>query len=141
MQVAGFFDAVEWEKVKKQTPEAIRQWINKQLEGTSVTVVLIGAKTSESQWVRYEIKESRRRGNALLGIYIHQLKDQYGKTDQKGKDPFAELGCPSVPIYDWVDDNGYANLGNWIEKVYDLMLSEKLREATRYLLTSKKQRK
>ena len=43
---AGFWDAAEWEEVKLKTPEVIRKWIDKQLEGTSVTVVLIGAETS-----------------------------------------------------------------------------------------------
>ena len=26
-----------------------------------------------------------------MGVYIHNIKDQYGRTDVKGKDPFVEL--------------------------------------------------
>ncbi|MCS7306010.1 MAG: TIR domain-containing protein [Thermoguttaceae bacterium] len=88
MQIAGFFDAVQWKEVKKKTPPAIRRWINNQLRGTSGTVVLIGARTSESQWVRYEIQQSCKKGNALLGIYIHQLEDQWGEQTEKVKIPF-----------------------------------------------------
>ena len=49
-EVAGFIDKAKFEEVKKGA-DAIRKWIDQQMEGTSVTVVLIGANTSESEWV------------------------------------------------------------------------------------------
>ena len=56
---AGFWDAADWEKLKRQRDEATQRWIdNKQLEGTSVTAVLIGAETSDRDWIKYEIKKS-----------------------------------------------------------------------------------
>ena len=60
-EAAGFWDAADWEKVKRQGDDVIKRWINKQLEGTSVTAVLIGAETSDRKWVRYEVKESHQR--------------------------------------------------------------------------------
>ena len=57
-EAAGFWDAAEWEKVKKQGDAAIKRWIDKGLEGTSVTVVLIGTETCSRKWVRYEIQKS-----------------------------------------------------------------------------------
>ena len=42
--VAGFWDDASWESVKKQGDQAIKAWINRQMKGTSVTVVLIGAE-------------------------------------------------------------------------------------------------
>jgi len=39
---AGFFDSAEWEEVKKKNDPDIEKWIDGQLNGTSVTVVLIG---------------------------------------------------------------------------------------------------
>jgi len=50
-QAAGFWDAAKWEEVKKKGDEAIKKWIDDQLKGTSVTVVLIGAETSTRQYV------------------------------------------------------------------------------------------
>ena len=97
----------------------------KKLEGTSVTVVLIGYETHEREYVRYEIEQSYKRGNGLLGIYIHNLKDQNGRTDYEGKNPFdnwyikrngEKIYLSSLyPTYDWVNDDGYNNLGDWIE--------------------------
>jgi MTH538 TIR-like domain (DUF1863) len=58
---AGFWDAAEWEKVKKKGQEAIERWIDDQLKGTSVTVVLIGTETSNREYVGYEIKQSHMK--------------------------------------------------------------------------------
>jgi len=60
---------------------------------------LIGAETYTRRWVRYEIIKSFDKGNGLLGIYIHKIKDQYGKTDSKGKNPFEYVGV-------YIDRNG-----------------------------------
>lgn len=82
---AGFWDAADWEEIKKKGDEAIKNWIDKQLEGTSVTVVLIGAETSKRPYVDYEITRSHNRGNGLLGIYINRVKGPLGNTDIRGE--------------------------------------------------------
>lgn len=46
-EAAGFIDAADFEKLKRQGDTAIKNWINKQLEGTSVTVVLVGERCGE----------------------------------------------------------------------------------------------
>ena len=43
-EAAGFVVAAEFEKIKQQGDQAVRNWINRQLNGTSVTVVLVGAE-------------------------------------------------------------------------------------------------
>ena len=43
---AGFWDSASWDSVKRQGQEAIEKWIDRQLENTSVTVVLIVTETS-----------------------------------------------------------------------------------------------
>ena len=48
-EAAGFIDAVEFERIKRQGDPAIRQWINNQMKGTSVTVVLVGKRTCTSR--------------------------------------------------------------------------------------------
>jgi hypothetical protein len=110
-EAAGFVDAAEFEKVASQGDAAIRRWIDKQLEGTSVTVVLVGAKTCQSKWVAYEIEQSKQRGNGLLGIDISKIKNFSQQTSERcGKLPVG------YPFYLWNNDNGQANLGSWIEQ-------------------------
>jgi len=125
-EAAGFWDASLWEEAKKEGDEAIKRMIDEGLKNTSVTVVLIGAKTSGRRWVKYEIKESHNRGNGLLGVYIHNIKDQSGHTDLKGNNPFDNFYIEKngkkvylsdlYPTYDWISNDGYDNLGSWVEK-------------------------
>lgn len=110
-QAAGFVDKADFEKIKRQGDQAIRNWIDRQLEGTSVTVVLVGEKTCSSRWVKYEIEQSKARGNGLLGVDISKIKDLQGNTSER---------CGQIPkgysFYLWNNDDGYKNLGSWIEK-------------------------
>jgi hypothetical protein len=109
-EAAGFIDAADFEKVKKQGDNAIKRWIDGQLTGTSVTVVLVGALTCSSRWVKYEIEASKNRGNGLLGIDISKIKDLKGATTER---------CGRIPVgysfYLWNNGNGYENIGSWIE--------------------------
>ncbi len=71
---AGFYDHSEYEEANRLGPEGIRRLILRHLENTTVTVVLIGRYTASRPWVRFEIAESIKRRNGLLGIYIHNLR-------------------------------------------------------------------
>ncbi len=164
-KIAGFRDVAEIEKVKRHSDKEIKNWIDKQMKGTSVTCVLIGSKTNKSKWVKYEVEKSIEKGNGLFGILIHNLKNPEGKTDKQGENMLEEFNKEenfgakvkkafvgggvglwlarlvfpqfTIPltfmgavlglsksddsgddykIYDWFDDNGYENLGDWIEK-------------------------
>ena len=122
---AGFWDAAEWEEVKKKDKASVQKWIDAQMKGTSVTVVLIGSQTSEREHVGYEICESHKKGNGMIGIYIHNMKDVNGNIDTKGANPFSKWQTTDngittnlsqlYPTYDWVTDNGRDNMGKWIE--------------------------
>lgn len=107
---AGFTDASLWEEAKRKGDEAIKTLILDGLKNTSVTVVLIGAETANRRWVKYEIDESIQRGNGLMGVRIHMLKDQNGNTDLRGAVPKA-LSDGGHPVYEWNRDS----IGTWIE--------------------------
>jgi hypothetical protein len=110
-EAAGFIDSADFEKLKKKGDDAIKAWIDDQLKGTSVTVVLVGKYTCDSKWVKYEIEKSEGRGNGLLGIDVSKIKDLNGDTTDR---------CARIPegykFYLWNSDDGYHNLGDWIEK-------------------------
>ncbi len=124
-ETAGFWDSSDWEEVKKKGDAAIKKWIDDQLIGTSVTVVLIGAETSNRDYVKYELEKSWSRGNGILGIHIHNLKNSKGETDNKGSSAFGPIFKSTnddkqyfyerFSTYDWIDDDGYNNLGKWVE--------------------------
>lgn len=112
--VVGFQDASLWEEALKQGDAAVKRMIDGGLEGTTVTAVLIGAQTAARPYVNYEIERSIARGNGLLGLYIHTLKDQYGFTTVQGSVPWG-LQTGGYPIYHWSDARTF---GIWVEQAY-----------------------
>lgn len=65
-----FFDRSLVDPVNSTDEAYIRRCIRDQMYGTSVTVVLIGNKTYQSQWVAWEIEESVDKGNGLVGVKL-----------------------------------------------------------------------
>jgi hypothetical protein len=110
---AGFHDASLWEETQRKGDAAIRALIDKGLDGTSVTVVLIGAQTANRRYVGYEIDKSVERGNGILGVLINNIKDQRGTIDPEGPIP-ANLVRVGAPVYRWE----YGKLGQWVEMAY-----------------------
>lgn len=122
-----FLDHADWEEVMRKGDANIKRWIDSQLHGASVTVVLIGAETYSRKWVQYEIEESHRQRMGILGIRLYGMKDRDGRVDSaRGRNPFELCKLPTTgffglamnadyPIYDWVGDNGRENLARWVE--------------------------
>lgn len=111
----------EWEKIKGNSSQ-IERWINSQLTGRSCTVVLIGSETAKRKWVKYEIEKSWEKGMGVVGIYIHGLKDSFGRLSYKGDNSFSDYrlnnrdfssivkcyepeGRTSKEKYAWIEDN------------------------------------
>lgn len=128
VEFVGFIDAADIERVKRSSDQAIQNWIDRQMTNTSVTAVLIGENTYRSRWVKYEIQKSIDRRNGILGIHIHNVKDRFGRTSDKGRSPFKEspfnwmashqgkLAYPCCCYYDWVSGESHQNVGDWIER-------------------------
>jgi hypothetical protein len=106
-----YYDKADWEALKRQGDQAVQRWIDNQLAGTSVTVVLIGAETYKRRWVKYEIAKSLALGKGLFGVNISGIKDRHGNTDIMGQNPLPN----GYPVYKWNHNNGAENLGRWIE--------------------------
>lgn len=123
-----------WEDVKAKSNKDIEDWINDNLKDKSCLVVLIGDKTSERKWVKYEIKRAWELGKAVCGIYIHKLKDSEGKQSSKGKNPFRQFTLGSdkknfadiVPVFEsayFCSQNVYDDIKNNIEDLVEEAIS------------------
>lgn len=118
-----------WEDVKSKSNEDIKEWINDNLKDKSCLVVLVGEKTSERKWVRYEIETAWNLGKAVCGVYIHKLKNADGEQSTEGKNPFDQFTIRNrklseiVPVFNssycssqYVYDDIKANLESLVEK-------------------------
>jgi hypothetical protein len=88
----GFFDSSVFEAAKKESDESLKSFLREGLKNTSVTCVLVGAETWSRRWVRYEIVRSIIKGNGLLSVDIHGVKNQDGLTVSQGPDPLNNVG-------------------------------------------------
>jgi hypothetical protein len=108
---AGCNDASLWEEAKRQGRREIERLIDEGLRGTSVTAVPIGTETASRPWVDYEIERSIEKGNGLLGVRIHGIKDQTGRRSDRGPTP-AALTDGGFCVYDW-DRNNFGRSVEW----------------------------
>lgn len=113
-----------WEEIKR-TEQGVKNWINKNIEGKSCLVVLIGSQTAKRPWVKYEIERAWNQGKAVVGIYIHRLNCPRNGYDKKGANPFDQFtfkrGDKVITplVYEPNDNDAYNdiknNLATWIE--------------------------
>ncbi|MDM1551853.1 TIR domain-containing protein [Empedobacter falsenii] len=123
-EVAGFFDSSIWEDAKKTSDLALKRLINKGLENTSNTCVLIGSDTFNRRWVSYEIMKSLEKGNHIFGVHINSIKCKNQKTKSKGNNPFYYLGYSfssdgkKLSLHDYINGKWikYPDLDGWSVK-------------------------
>lgn len=115
-----------FEQIRRRGKAAIRAWIDENMKYKRCLIVLIGSRTAERPWVRYEIEKAWGDGKGVFGIHIHNLKDPRTGTSAKGANPFE--GVPSggllpldwhVSVYDPPFYDAYNHIANniqgWIE--------------------------
>jgi len=78
----------DWEEITKSGDEAIKKWINDQMQYRSCTIILVGSNTANRKWINHEIVKSWRNGMGVVGIYVHGLKNSDGYISTKGRNPF-----------------------------------------------------
>jgi hypothetical protein len=88
----GFLDSSVFEASKKESPDALKRLLREGLKNSSVTCVLVSAETSKRRWVRYEIAQSILKGNGLLSVDIHEIRDRSGYPSSKGINPLDQIG-------------------------------------------------
>jgi hypothetical protein len=125
-QAVGFWDASIWEEANKRGDEIIKKMILKELEQTSVTVVLIGAETANNPWVNLAIVESYKQNHGLMAVYIDKISDPRGNVDTHGDNPFDYIYINNPDgtathfsrlylTYNYMDQNGFLDMDKWIE--------------------------
>lgn len=78
----------DWESITSRGEEAIKAWINAQMQGRSCAVVLIGSGTAKRKWINYEIIHAWNNRKGVVGVYINKLKDRAGAQSAQGQNPF-----------------------------------------------------
>lgn len=109
---AGFQDASLWEEAKKKSDKEIKKMIDDALENTSVTVVFVTYGTADRKFINYEIDQSLARGNGLVAVQIHHLKDSKGEVGSPGAIP-SKIESSGFKAYKYTNKD---DLAKWIEE-------------------------
>lgn len=88
---AGFFDSSVFEASQRTGDDALRRFLHDGLKNSTVTCVLAGTETAGRRWVRYELVQSFRRGNGLLCVHIHRIKNFDKQSATAGTNPLDVL--------------------------------------------------
>ena len=97
---------------------------------TLCVVVLIGSQTSGRRWVTHEIVKGWNDKKGVVGVYIHNLKNESQRQDAKGRNPFdyvtygqqkklsAVVKAYDPPYSDSAQVYAHiaANLSGWVEE-------------------------
>ena len=109
-----FIDKSLWEEARKKNPSALKQLMDSSLNGTSVTVILIGDNTANRRWVNYEIIKSFVEGKGITAIHLNRIRSKStGKISSKGVNPLSRIklrvdnDCAKIFFYELVD-------GKWL---------------------------
>lgn len=120
-----FLKGSEWEAIERQGDAAIQNWIDGQMKGCSVVVVLVGLDTANRRWVKYEVAKAHKEGRGIVCINMVGMKNLLSQTDSAGPSPLqtvvdsngktlASLG--KYKTYSWLGDMGRDNVAKWIEQ-------------------------
>jgi len=102
----SFIDKSIWEEAQQKGPRALKRLINSALQGTSVTVILVGSGTHQRRWVRYEIVKSFTEGKGILPIYINRIRSRSEGISARGVNPLERLAvyvsedCKTLTFYE-----------------------------------------
>jgi len=112
----------DWEEVKRGGDNAIKRWIDNNMNYRSCVIVLVGSDTANRKWVKYEIEKAWKEGKGLFGIYIQNLKHPVTGTSAQGSNPFEQISatrgkgikCYNPKSWDAYNDIR-TNIEQWIE--------------------------
>jgi hypothetical protein len=93
----GFYDKSLWEEAETKGKAALQQLIDDGLKHTSVTCFLVGEKTHERPWCKYELAKSIEDKKGILGILLPNQSEhgpkwisKHGKVYGWNHDKFPE---------------------------------------------------
>lgn len=135
-----FISTNEFSRLSIGSKVKLYDWIDKQLDGTVLTVILLGNKTLDMPYVQYAVKRSLEHKNGLLGIFINTIvsesipkaldAEKYWRKNSTTQIDTVE-GYPRYfnevcsEVHDFNSELGYTNLKNWIQSAISKSVYER----------------
>lgn len=102
---------------RANNPEYIKSLLRSRIDWASTVVCLIGPKTHDSEWVKYEIEYAHKKGKPIVGVFMR------GSTDADLPDAVADyasaiVGWNEQSILKAFDGKGIFNNANGTSRPY-----------------------
>ena len=81
----------------------IRRLLRMKMTWAGTVVVLVGKETHTRSWVDWEIKEAKRQGKNIIGVYEYGLKEKAKLPESLEKYATAQVGWDSKSIIDAIE--------------------------------------
>lgn len=110
---SGFCDDSTWASVQMRGVEGVVDWVQSEMVGSDVVVVLIGAETTFCGHVKTAIERGVEAGLGVVGIRVHQIPGADGMRGMPGPDPLFALHA-EVTTHDWMPGFSDRFLTDWV---------------------------
>lgn len=114
----NIFTVVKEEK-KKKDEDAIKDWIDKVIKRTRITVLLISKSTLDRTYVSYELEKSLSNENAILPILIDSKENGFCEEDMESLRQRLEKMLPDkkLEMKKWFQEEGEKNILKWLVEI------------------------
>lgn len=125
-----FLTRSEWESIENTGPTAVKNWIDTNMDGTSVIILCFGLETYKRPWVKYELEKAHREKRGIIAINMSGMKTMDLQVDPTGTNPlstaFDQNGTELIyysnyKTYHWINGDGRNNIDNWVETAAKLV--------------------
>jgi hypothetical protein len=115
----GFVEPAQWVGIRARGRDGVLEWVDREMEGASVVVALVGADTAGRYYVQHSLDRAHERGIGIVGIRVHWMDDGRQPVGVPGYDPldrFRDEGGRRLYLtHEWRPGFTERFLSTWIQ--------------------------
>jgi hypothetical protein len=106
------------ENEKKKDAKIIKNWVDKEIKKTKITILLISRETLTREYVSYELTKSLANGNSIIPILIDSQENSFKEEDVNSIEQKLsnELINKKFKMRRWFQGNGKENILRWLNE-------------------------
>lgn len=125
-----FLPKSEWEAIQRTDETAVRNWIDKNMNGTSVPILCFWLETHTRPWVKYELEKAHREKGGIVAIDLSSMSTMQNQIDPIGINPLKKaydssrtelFNYSNYKTYHWINNEGRNNINKWVENAAQLV--------------------
>ena len=129
-QRSPFLARSDWESIQRNGSRAVQNWIDANMDGTSVVILCFGYETHTRPWVKYELEKANKENRGIVAIDLSGMKTLQQQIHPPGINPMKKaldargtelIYYHTYKTYHWLNDDGRNNINLWVESAASLV--------------------